>query len=182
VVAGQYDGKRFNSPNDVVVRKDGNVYFTDPVSAAVLEKRELDFNGVYHVSVDGNVSLVAKSTRPNGVALTPDGKTLYVADTTDRKIMAYDLDVVGNTSNERVFISDISGSPDGLRVAANGNVYIAAGPILIYTPSGKLIKSISFPEVAANCEFGGPDLKTLFVTARTSVYSVPVTDKGWTIH
>jgi gluconolactonase len=182
IVAAKYEGKRFNSPNDVVVRKDGNVYFSDPASAAVLEKRELDFNGVYHVSPDGKVSLVAKMTRPNGVALTPDGKTLYVADTSDRKIMAYDLDAAGNTTNERVFISDISGSPDGLRVAANGNVYIAAGPILVYTPNGKLIKSISFPEMAANCEFGGPELKTLFVTARTSVYSVSVPDKGWTIH
>jgi gluconolactonase len=178
IVAAKYEGKRFNSPNDVVVRKDGNVYFSDPASAAVLEKRELDFNGVYHVSPDGKVSLVAKMTRPNGVALTPDGKTLYVADTSDRKIMAYDLDAAGNTTNERVFISDISGSPDGLRVAANGNVYIAAGPILVYTPNGKLIKSISFPEMAANCEFGGPELKTLFVTARTSVYSVSVPEKG----
>src|SRR5581483_3697448 len=149
VVAGQYEGKRFNSPNDVVVREDGQVYFSDPASAAVLEKRELDFNGVYHVSPDGRVSLVAKMTRPNGVALTPDGKTLYVADTTERKIMAYDLDAAGNASNERVFISDINGGPDGLRVAADGNVYIAAGPVYIYSPQGKLLKSIRFPEVAA---------------------------------
>jgi len=182
VVAGQYEGKRLNSPNDVVVRKDGQIYFSDPASAAVLEKRELDFNGVYHVSPDGKVSLVAKMTRPNGVALTPDGKTLYVADTSERKIMAYDLDADGNTSHERVFISGINGGPDGLRVAANGNVYIAAGPVYIFSPQGKLLNSISFPEVAANCEFGGPDLKTLFVTARTSVYSVQVPDKGWTIH
>jgi gluconolactonase len=182
VVAGQYEGKRLNAPNDVVVRRDGQVYFTDPASTAVLEKRELDFNGVYHVSPAGKVNLVAKMTRPNGVALTPDGKTLYVADTTDRKIMAFDLDADGNASNERVFISDMNGSPDGLRVAANGNVYIAAGPIQIYSPAGVLIKSIAFPEVTANCEFGGPDLKTLFVTARTSVYTVPAPDKGWTIH
>lgn len=182
VVAGQYEGKRFNSPNDVVVRKDGQVYFSDPASAAVLEKRELDFNGVYHLTPEGKVSLVAKMTRPNGVALTPDGKTLYVSDTTDRKIVAYDLDSAGNTSNERVFVSGVNGSPDGLRVAANGNVYVAAGPVLVYTPQGKLIKSIKFPEVAANCEFGGPDLKTLYVTARTSVYRVQVPDQGWTIH
>ena len=181
-VAGEFEGKRFNSPNDVVVRRDGQVYFSDPASAAVLEKRELDFNGVYHVSPDGKVSLVANMTRPNGVALTPDGKTLYVADTTDRKIMAYDLDAAGNASNERVFLSGINGSPDGLRVAANGNVYVAAGPILIYTSNGKLLKNISLPEQAANCEFGGPDLKTLYVTARTSVYRVRVEDQGWTIH
>ena len=180
--AGQYEGKRFNSPNDVVVRKDGQVYFSDPASAAVLEKRELDFNGVYHVKPDGKVSLVAKMTRPNGVALTPDGKTLYVADTSERKIMSYDLDADGNASNERVFISGINGGPDGLRVAANGNVYIAAGPVYVYSPQGKLLKGINFPEVAANLEFGGPDLQTLYVTARTSVYSVRVPDHGWTIH
>lgn len=182
IVAGEFQGKRFNSPNDVVVRRDGQVYFSDPASAAVLEKRELDFNGVYHVSPDGKVSLIAKMTRPNGVALTPNDKTLYVADTTDRKIMAYDLDADGNTSNERVFLSGIPGNPDGVRVAADGNLYIAAGPVLIYTPDGRLVKSISFPEQAANCEFGGPQLRTLYVTARTSVYRVLVQDQGWTIH
>jgi gluconolactonase len=182
VVAGQYEGKRFNSPNDVVVRKDGQVYFSDPASAAVLDKRELDFNGVYHVSPSGKVNLVAKLTRPNGVALTRDGKTLYVADTTDRKILAYDLDANGEGSHERVFVSDLDGGPDGLRVAANGNVYIAERGIAIYTPQGKLVKTISFPETPANCEFGGPDLKTLYVTARTSVYRVRVPDQGWTIH
>jgi galactose mutarotase-like enzyme len=113
VVAGEYQGKRFSAPNDVVVRRDGQVYFSDPASAAVLEKRELDFNGVYHVSPDGAVSLVTKMTRPNGVALTPDGKTLYVDDTTDRKVVAFDLDAAGNASNERVFLSGLDGAPDG---------------------------------------------------------------------
>jgi gluconolactonase len=182
VVAGQYQGSRFNSPNDVVVRRDGQVYFSDPAASALLEKPELDFNGVYHVSPNGKVKLVAKMTRPNGVALAPDGKTLYVADTTDREIIAFDLDATGNTSNERVFLSGLAGNPDGMRVAANGNVYIAAGPILIYTPQGKLVRSIRLPEQAANCEFGGQDLRTLFVTARTSVYRLRVPDQGWTIH
>ncbi len=182
VVAGQYEGKRFNAPNDVVVRRDGQVYFSDPASAAVLDQRELDFNGVYHVSPDGKVTLVTKMTRPNGVALTPDGKTLYVDDTTDRKVLAFDLDADGNASNERVFLSGLDGTPDGLRVAANGNVYIATGPVVVYSPEGKLIRTIPLPELAANLEFGGPDLKTLFITARTSVYRVRVDDQGWTIH
>lgn len=180
--AGQYEGKRFNSPNDVVVRSDGQVYFSDPASAAVFGKRELDFNGVYHVTPDGNVTLIAKMTRPNGVALTPDGKTLYVDDTTDRKVLAFDLDPGGNASHERVFLSDLEGGPDGLRVAANGNVYIATGPVVVYSPEGKLIRTIHLPEQAANLEFGGSDLKTLFITARTSVYRVHVDDQGWTIH
>ena len=180
--AGQYEGKRFNSPNDVVVRRDGQVYFSDPASAAVLEPRQLDFNGVYHVTPDGKVTLVTKVTRPNGVALTPDGKTLYVDDTTDRKVVAFDLDAEGNASNERVFLSGLNGGPDGLRVAANGNVYIATGPVVVYSPEGKLIRTIRLPELAANVEFGGPHLKTLYITARTSVYRVRVEDQGWTIH
>lgn len=179
---GTFEGKRFNSPNDVVVRRDGQVYFSDPASVAVLDKRELDFNGVFHATPDGKVTLVAKMTRPNGVALTQDGKTLYVADTTERKIMAYDLDTHGNTSNERVFLANLDGAPDGLRVAADGNVYIATGPVVVYTPLGKLIRTIMLPELAANVEFGGHDLKTLFITARTSVYCVHVDDAGWTIH
>lgn len=179
---GTYEGKRFNSPNDIAVRGDGQVYFSDPASAVVLEKRKLDFNGVFHATPDGKVTLVAKMTRPNGVALTQDGKTLYVADTTERKIMAYDLDAEGNTSNEHVFLSNLDGAPDGLRVAADGNVYIATGPVVVYTPQGRLIRTIKLPELAANLEFGGPDLETLFITARSSVYSVHVDDAGWTIH
>jgi gluconolactonase len=179
VVASEFEGKRLNAPNDVVVRRDGQVYFSDPASDAVLDPRELGFNGVYHVTPAGKVSLVAKMARPNGVALTPDGKTLYVSDTSQRKIMAYDLDAQGNASKERVFIDGIDGSPDGLRVAANGNLYIACRGIAIYTPDAKLVKMIEFPETPANCAFGDSDLRTLYVTARTSVYRVRVPDQGF---
>lgn len=178
VVASEYEGKRLNAPNDVIVRRDGQVYFSDPASDAVLDPRELGFNAVYHVTPDGKISLIAKMTRPNGVALTPDGKTLYVADTQERKIMAYDLDAQGNASRERVFISGIDGGPDGLRVAANGNLYIACRGIAIYTPEGKFVRMIEFPETPANCAFGGSDLRTLYVTARTSVYRVRIPDQG----
>jgi gluconolactonase len=178
VVASEFEGKRLNAPNDVVVRRDGQVYFSDPASDAVLDPRELGFNGVYHVTPAGKISLVAKMTRPNGVALTPDGKTLYVADTQQRKIMAYDLDAQGNASRERVFIDGIDGGPDGLRVAANGNLYIACRGIAIYTPDAKLVKMIEFPETPANCAFGDSDLRTLYVTARTSVYRVRIPDQG----
>ena len=178
VVADRYDGKRLNSPNDVVVRKDGQVYFSDPASAAVFDQPELLFNGAYHVDPQGKVTLIAKMPRPNGVALTPDGRTLYIADTTERKIYAYDLDKDGNASNQRVAIQDIEGSPDGLRVAANGNIYVACKGVAIYTPQGKLVQMIPFPETPANLAFGGPDRKTLYVTARTSIYRVPVPDQG----
>lgn len=178
VIASQYAGKRLNSPNDVVVRRDGQVYFSDPASAAVLEPRELSFDGVYHVNPQGNVTLIAKMPRPNGVALTPDGRTLYVADSQEKKIVAYDLDAQGEATHERTLISGIDGTPDGLRVAANGNLYIACHGIAIYTPEAKLVKMIDFPETPVNCAFGGPDLRTLYVTARSSVYSVRVPDAG----
>lgn len=178
-VADQYEGRRLNSPNDVVVRRDGQVYFSDPASAAVLEVPQLAFNGVYHVDPRGKITLIAKPPRPNGVALTQDGRTLYVADSDEKQIYAYDLDKHGNTSKGRVIIRKIDGSPDGLRVAANGNLYIACNGVAIYTAKGELLKTIAFPEIPSNLAFGGEDLKTLYVTARTSVYRVRVSDNGW---
>ncbi len=179
VIAEDWQTKRLNSPNDVTVRRDGHVYFTDPASKAVLESQELGFNGVFHVTPDGKLSLVTdKLARPNGVALTPDGKTLYVADSQDRKIFAWDLDKAGNATRQRTFLQNVDGSPDGLRVAANGNLYIAAKGVAVYSPAGKLLRTIDFPETPANLTFGGPDLKTLYVTARTSVYTVRVADQG----
>lgn len=116
--------------------------------------------------------------RPNGVALTQDGRTLYVADSQDKKILVYDLDAEGNASHERTFIAKIDGTPDGLRVAENGNLYIAARGVAVYSPTAKLLRTIEFPEIPANCAFGDADLRTLYVTARTSVYRVRVPDKG----
>ncbi|MDQ2948347.1 MAG: SMP-30/gluconolactonase/LRE family protein, partial [Acidobacteriota bacterium] len=179
VIAAEWEGKKLNSPNDVVVRRDGHIYFSDPASKAVLEPQTLGFNGLYHVTPKGELSLIARSlARPNGVALTADGRTLYVADSEQRKIFAFDLDASGNASHQREFISGIDGSPDGLRVAENGNLYIACRGIAIYTPGGKLVRMIDFPEQPANCAFGDADRKTLYVTARTSVYRVRIPDQG----
>ena len=98
VIAVEYQGKRLNDPSDVVVRRDGQVYFSDPAPKDSLQHFELGYAGVYHVTPGGQISLIAKMPRPNGVTLTPDGRTLYVADTSERKIMAYDLDAEGNAT------------------------------------------------------------------------------------
>ena len=179
VIASEWQGKRLNSPNDIAVRRDGNVYFTDPASRAVLEPQEIGFSGVYRISPDGKLSLItSKMARPNGVAVTPNGRTLYVADSQEKKIVAFDLDAKGNATNERVFIANVEGTPDGLRVAENGNLYIACRGIAVYTPSGKLVRMIEIPETPTNCEFGDADRKSLYVTARTSIYRLRVPDRG----
>jgi gluconolactonase len=179
VIAAEWNNQKLNSPNDVVVRRDGHVYFTDPASKAVLERQTLGFNGVFHVTPSGKISLVTRRLgRPNGVALTPDGRTLYVADSESKKIVAFRLDADGTASGERTFIAAVDGTPDGLRVAANGNIYVACRGICVYSPEGKLNKLIEFPETPTNCAFGGTDLRTLYVTARTSVYRVPIPDQG----
>jgi gluconolactonase len=182
VIAAEYQGKRLNDPNDIVVRRDGQIYFSDPAPRDSLQHFELGYAGVYHVNPSGEISLIARMPRPNGVTLTPDGRTLYVADTLERKILAYDLDTEGNATNERVFISNIDGGPDGLRVAANGNVYIACRGIAVYSPQGQFIKMIEFPEMPANLTFGDSDLQTIYVTARTSVYRVRVPDRGYLLY
>jgi len=179
MIASEWKGNALNSPNDVVVRRDGQVYFSDPISKGVLAPQKIGFAGVYHVTPSGEMFVVTdKLPRPNGVALTPDGKTLYVADSSERKIYAFDLDEKGSASNQHVAISDVPGTPDGLRVAANGNLYVACKGIGIYTPTGKLLQMIDFPETPTNCTFGGADLRTLYVTASTSIYRVPIPDRG----
>ncbi|MGD0202199.1 MAG: SMP-30/gluconolactonase/LRE family protein [Bryobacteraceae bacterium] len=179
VLAERFEGKRLNQPNDIVVRRDGHVYFTDPAFGSGDRERELDFYGVYHISPRGELELIAKPKgRPNGVALSPDGRILYVDNTDERNVRAYDLDHGGRASNEHVLISGISGSPDGMKVDESGNLYVAAGAIEIYAPDGRHLGTIKLPETPANCAFGDADFQTLYVTARTSLYRVRLNVKG----
>ena len=179
VLADKWEGKRLNAPNDITVRKDGNVYFTDPAFGEQADTRELDFYGVFRISPKGDLSLVSKSqTRPNGIALSPNGKILYVANSDERNVRAYDLDRNGEASNARIVIASIEGVPDGIRTDEKGNLYVAARQVYVYTPEGKRLGEVPLSETPSNIAFGDPDLGTLYITARTTVYSVRLKVKG----
>jgi gluconolactonase len=179
VLAERWQGKRFNAPNDIVVRKDGQIYFTDPAFGNQQDTRELDFYGVFHLSHRGELDVIAKSkSRPNGIALSPNGRILYVTNSDERNVRAYDLDKNGEASNERALISNIAGIPDGMKVDEAGNLYVTAAKIEVFTAEGKPVGSIMLPETPSNCAFGDGDFQGLYVTARTSVYRVRMNVKG----
>jgi gluconolactonase len=182
VLAARFEGKRFNAPNDIVVRRDGQVYFTDPAFGSQQDTRELDFYGVYHVTPKGELEAVARwKTRPNGIALSPNGRTLYVSDSDERSVRAYDLDGKGAASKERIVVDKIDGVPDGVRTDEKGNLYVAANEVFVYEMSNgpaKLLGEIPLAETPSNLAFGDADMETLYITARTSVYRVRLGVKG----
>jgi len=185
VLAERYAGQRLNSPNDVVVRSDGSVYFTDPPYGLgdTASWKEISFNGVYRITPDSElVLLVDDFDRPNGLAFSPDETILYVNDTARRHIRAFDVSAEGDISNGRVFIemqSPKDGAPDGMKVDQGGNVYCTGpGGIWIMDPDGKQLGIIIFPELPANFAWGDPDWQTLYITARTSVYRLRLDTLG----
>jgi len=191
-LATAYDGKRFNSPNDVVRRRDGVVFFTDPpYGLKDLDDspiKELAFNGVYRLDRDGRVHLLDDTLRfPNGIALSPDERTLYVANSdSERPIwMAYSLDAAGAVTGKRVFAdaSDLAGKdnpglPDGMAVAADGTLF-ATGPggVIVFAPDGKRLGRIETGTAIANCAFGG-DGRTLYMTSHSFLARVRVKATG----
>lgn len=179
VLAERFEGKRLNAPNDIAVRRDGHAYFTDPAYGGTEDTRELPFYGVFHLTPRGELNVIARmDKRPNGVALSPNGRLLYVNGADERVVRVFDVDRSGNATNPRILISGIEGVPDGLRTDEKGNLYIAAKTLLIYSPTGQLLRSVSLPETPANLEFGDPDLMGLYITARTSVYHMRMPVKG----
>jgi gluconolactonase len=185
VVADKYDGKRFNAPNDLVVDQAGGVYFTDPAFRAPMPLPQ-GKTAVYYAAADGKVTrLIDHLPNPNGVILSPDEKTLYVIPSGQKEMMAYPVEGPGTLGKGRVFCTlaqarpDGNGGGDGLTVDTRGNLYITSGiGIQVFDPMGKQLGVLRFPEQPANCTFGGKDNKTLYVTARTSLYSVAMEATG----
>jgi len=179
VLAARFDGKRLNAPNDIVVRRDGQAYFTDPAFGNQEDSRDLDFYGIFHITPKGDLELTAKwKTRPNGITLSPNGRILYVVDSDSRCVRAFDLDRAGAASNQRVIVDKIPGVPDGIRTDEKGNLYVAARNVYVYSPQAQLLGDIALPETPSNLTFGDVDLQSLFITAHTSVYRVRIGVKG----
>ncbi|MCX6878931.1 MAG: SMP-30/gluconolactonase/LRE family protein [Verrucomicrobia bacterium] len=179
VLAARYEGKRLNSPNDVVVRSDGAIYFTDPPYGVKQEERELDFQGVYRLSPDGKALtlLVKDFVKPNGLAFSPDEKILYVNDTEGGHLRAFDVAPDGTLSNSRIFAK--TPSADGMKVDSAGNVYCtSATGVMGFDATGKHLGTFTMAEQPANCAFGDADWKSLYMTCRTGLYRVRLAVPG----
>lgn len=188
-LADRYEGRRLNSPNDVVVKRDGTIWFTDPPYGIKPEERELDGNYVFRIDPGARepVKVAAGLRMPNGLCFSPDERFLYVADS-DREVCEVRRFAVGqdnslagglDSSGGELFARVSPGLPDGIRVDAAGRLYSTAGDgVQVFLPDGRLIGKIRTPEAASNCRFGGADLKTLFITARTRVWRVELGVRG----
>ena len=187
ILADRYQGKRFNSPNDVVMGPDGALYFTDPtLDLPKGEKQELAFQGVFRLAPNGAVTLLTTDlTQPNGLAFSPDGRYFYVDDDGDlRNIRVYDFNRNGTLANGREFgsekVDNATGVPDGIRVDKRGNLFVT-GPqgIWVWSPEGKHLGTIAMPEQPANLTWGDADHRTLYITATTSVYRLRTHTTGF---
>lgn len=184
VLADKFEGKKFNSPNDIVVGPDGALYFTDPtLDLPKGEKQELEYQGVFRLGNDGALRLLTKDlTAPNGLAFSPDGKRLYVDDTKQREIRVYDVGPGMQLQNGRVFAKEEGrgGVPDGMRVDVKGNVYCTGpGGVWVWDPEGKHLGTVMLPESTANFNWGESDYRTIYFSSRTSVYRLKTKARGF---
>lgn len=199
VIADRLDGKRLNRPNDVVCRSDGSIYFTDPGGRLSPSDREIGFNGVHRIAPNGTVSTVITDLEsPNGLTFSPDERILYADNTrrdnecvqekergevcTHQYIRAYDVAPDGTLSNSRIFANMPSaedGVPDGMKVDTDGRVY-CTGPegVWVFEPNGNHVGIIRLPEIPANCAWGDVDYRTMYFTARSSVYRLRMKTTG----
>ena len=201
VLADRFEGKRLNSPNDLTVDRQGRIYFTDP-RYGNQDGRELETEDVYMIDIDGSLQRVATQpdiTKPNGIGLSPDGKTLYVADTQPgpprhARVVKFDVAENGTLANAREHYSFGEGRGiDGMAIDIEGNIYGAAGNnanppknhagVYVISPAGMLLGRIAIPEDAVtNCTFGGDDRRTLFVTAGKTLFQIRMRNAGSLVH
>jgi gluconolactonase len=190
VLADRWQGKRFNSPNDLTIDLKGRIYFTDPRYVGD-EPREIDAEGVYRIDPDGTVTqIIGDVPKPNGIILSPDMKTLYLAESDPngkRRLLAYVLNTDGTVSGRRV-LHDFGKDRgiDGMSIDIKGNIYGAAGQgktggVYVFSPTGKRLAFIPVPETPTNCVFGGRDRKALYVTAGRSLYRIRVGIEGFAV-
>lgn len=207
VLTDRYDGKRYNSPNDLVIDNQGRIYFTDPRYKEDRSDLELDAEAVYRLGPDGRVTRILQQPtvqKPNGITVSPDNRTLYLVDSSpapggNRKIWAFDLSPEGLPSNQRLVYDFAPGrGGDGMRTDVQGNLWIAAGisrprhanetaevppGVYVITPKGDLLGRIPVPEDAiTNLAFGGPDLKTLYIVSGKSLFSIRVNVAGHVVY
>ena len=183
VLCSTYKGKRLNSPNDACVAADGTIWFTDPPYGIKPDQVEQEANYVFRLDPGAKEPVVVASDfgRPNGICLSPDGKTLYVADSDRAKhhIRRFRIKADKTLEGGEVFCTIEPGGPDGIRCGSQGRVYSSAGDgVQVFSPDGKRIGRIVTPLSAANCAFGGPEFKTLFITARSGVWAVDLAVAG----
>lgn len=183
ILADEFQGKKLNSPNDVVVKSDGAIYFTDPPYGIKPEQQEQPIQGVYHLSPDDKIIVVADDfDKPNGLAFSPDEKKLYIDDSARRHIRVFDVQTDGTLVNSRIFY-DMNvkkpGLPDGMKVDVRGHIYCTgAGGVWVFAPEGNHLGTIVTPEIPANCAWGDDDWQSLYITACTSIYKIRVNIPG----
>ena len=182
-LAERFNGKRLNSPNDVVVRSDGSVYFTDPPYGCPDGQRELDCQGVFCVSPTGELRLVVGDMdKPNGLAFSPDESVMYIDDSGRKHVRAFRVHPDGSLTDGQLFAemqSNALGSPDGMKVDVEGRVYVTgAEGVWAFDPAGRRLGILATPEKPSNCAWGESNRRTLFITARSSVYRVRMNVAG----
>lgn len=183
VVVDNFDGKRLNSPNDLTVKSDDTIYFTDPPFGVSDEDKELDIHGVYRYSDENGLELLIDDfDLPNGIVFSPNEHRLYVNDTQHNHIRVFDVDRDGNLMNGRVFAemeADAEGAADGMKVDTDGNLYSTGpGGLWVFSPEGEVLQQVEMPERITNLAWGGEEGSTLFLTAPSAVYRLETNKKG----
>lgn len=180
-LATHYNGKRLNSPNDLAVKSDGSIYFTDPPYGISSGQEELGFYGIYRLTPEGKVMLLDKSlNRPNGICFSPDETKLYVNDSQARRIYVWDVKEDLTLGNRKLFYTmSGNGAADGMKVDTQGNLYSTGpGGVWIFAPDGSLLDKISVPGQTANLNWGDADYQTLYITAQKAVYKIRLNAVG----